>query len=117
MTFKRSPFTILLATCIATAGLFGCTTAPEPRTQIVESPPMRVDRIYHSMQGPYETIQFDYSDLDWITALTSELVDVDSDEVLGELLGLSQAEIATLRAEGVIGDESAAEDGDAEAAA
>lgn len=57
--------------------------APSPRVKVVETGPMPLDRIYRSMTGPYDTVLVDTSDLDWVTAIRTELIDEESGELMG----------------------------------
>ena len=56
---------------------------PAPRVQIVETEPLRIDRIYPSMTGPYDWVEVDVSELDWVTAFKSDVIDADSREAMG----------------------------------
>ncbi len=56
---------------------------PEPRTLVVETPPMHLDQIYHSMQGPYERVPLAAQDVDWITAIRSEVIDAETRARMG----------------------------------
>ena len=76
---------------LAAAGLVGqgCVGAleegaSEPRVAIHETKELPLDRLYASMAGPYDSIEFDYSGLDWVTAIRADPVDVDSGEILGD---------------------------------
>jgi hypothetical protein len=57
---------------------------PAPRTKVIEVGPLHIDRIYPSMFGPFARVDVDLSDLNWITAFRTEVVDVDSREPIGE---------------------------------
>lgn len=57
---------------------------PAPRTLVVETPPLHLDRIYHSMQGPYERVPIAASDVDWVTAIRSEVIDAGSGARTGD---------------------------------
>jgi hypothetical protein len=59
---------------------------PEPRFRVAETRPMRIDRIYGSMQGPYDQVPIDVAELDWVTALRTEVVDAENGETLGDEL-------------------------------
>ena len=60
------------------------TVAAPARTRITETGPLKIDRIFHSMQGPYDRIAVDVSDLDWVTSLRTEVVDASTGEKLGD---------------------------------
>ena len=44
---------------------------------------MRIDQIYPSMQGPFEILDVDFSQLDWVTSMRTEVVDAETNEVMG----------------------------------
>jgi hypothetical protein len=64
----------------------GPSDRPPLRTRTVETRPMRIDRIYGSMQGPYDQVFFEVDDLDWVAALRTEVVDAGSGDKLGDEL-------------------------------
>ena len=49
---------------------------PAPRIRVIETAPLALDRIYPSMTGPSARTLVDTSDLDWVTAFRSEVIDV-----------------------------------------
>ncbi len=57
---------------------------PPPRTLVVETPPLHVDRIYRSMQGPSDRVPVDADGLDWVTAIRSEVIDAGDGARLGD---------------------------------
>ncbi|HXV76850.1 MAG TPA: hypothetical protein VD788_11100 [Candidatus Polarisedimenticolaceae bacterium] len=61
----------------------GAATAAVARTKVFETEPLPIDRIYHSMQGPFDRIQVDHTDLDWVTAVHTEVIDADTGEPMG----------------------------------
>jgi hypothetical protein len=65
-----------------------------PRTRTVETLPMAIDRIYPSMTGPYELVEVDTSDMDWVTAIRTEVVDeADGASMGGEFFCHSQLQL------------------------
>lgn len=78
-----------IATLLCAMGLAGGCSAPAPsspapRIKIIETGPLRIDRIYTSMEGPYDRLPLDISDLDWVTAFRTEVVDADSGQPMGD---------------------------------
>ena len=73
---------VLLLT--ATAALAQEKPAATPRSMVLESNPMLIDRLYPSMTGPEDRISVDWSDLDWITAVRTEVIDEQSGKPMGE---------------------------------
>jgi len=76
---------------LAAAGLLaqGCDGALEegvagPRIAVHETKELPLDRLYASMAGPYDTIEFDYTGLDWVTGIRADPVDAETGEILGE---------------------------------
>ena len=59
-------------------------TGLAPRVKTVETAPLAIDRIYHSMAGPYEWVDMDLSDIGWVTAYRAEVIDAETDEKLGD---------------------------------
>lgn len=57
---------------------------PSPRIGYVETMPIHIDRIYPSMEGPHDRIAVNSSDIDWITAFKTEVVDTVTNEPMGE---------------------------------
>ena len=51
---------------------------------VVETPPLRIDRIYTSMAGPGERVEVKFSELDWVTAFRTEVVRADGGKPMGE---------------------------------
>jgi hypothetical protein len=58
--------------------------SPTPRIKTLETGGLLIDKIYTSMEGPYERFPFDVSDLDWVTAFRTEVVDAASGEPMGD---------------------------------
>jgi hypothetical protein len=53
-----------------------------PRVKVIETEPMHIDRIYHSMQGPYAWAEVDESDVGWVTGYKTEVVDARTGDKL-----------------------------------
>ena len=62
------------------------TAAPlgQPRVLVSDTAPLLIDRIYHSMTGPYQFVQLDAPDLDWVTAIKTEIIDDDTGEAMSD---------------------------------
>jgi hypothetical protein len=58
-------------------------TLPPPRLKVLETAPLHLDRIYTSMAGPFHRSEVDFSDLDWVTAYRSEVIDAESGDAMG----------------------------------
>ena len=70
--------------------------APVTRMKTVETAPMKIDRIYRSMTGPYELVDLDTSDMDWITAIRTEVVEEGQESSMGgEFFCHSQLQLTT----------------------
>jgi hypothetical protein len=69
--------------------------APIARTKTVETSPMKIDRLYPSMTGPYEVVAVDTSDMDWITAVRTEVVEEGGSLMGGEFFCHSQIQLTT----------------------
>ncbi len=80
---KRSILLVALPGLLAGAA---CTTAPTGsppvRTKVFDLGPMKIDRIFHSMDGPYTRERFDFSDMDWVTGFRSEVIDASTGQKL-----------------------------------
>lgn len=59
-------------------------TGEAPRVRVVETGPLRIDRLYPSMTGPSEWVDVDVSGIGWVTAYKTEVVEADSREKLGD---------------------------------
>ena len=67
---------------------------PPPRIGYIETEPIRIDQIYRSMEGPHDRIVVNTSDIDWITAFKTEVVDTVTNEPMGgEFLCHSQLQL------------------------
>jgi hypothetical protein len=78
-----------LAALAAIAFLFpacsgGGPAEPVPQSLVLETDPLRIDRIYTSMEGPYDRVPLDTSKLDWVTAYRTEVVDANSGGKIGD---------------------------------
>jgi hypothetical protein len=66
------------------------------RTMVIETGPMTIDRIYPSMTGPTARIDIDTSDMAWITAVSTEVVDgVDDSPMSQEFFCHSQLQLVS----------------------
>ena len=61
---------------------------PPPRIGYVETPPIHIDRIYSSMEGPSERIVVNTSEIDWIMAFKTEVIDTATNQPMGEELSI-----------------------------
>ncbi|MBI4161971.1 MAG: hypothetical protein HY509_05945 [Acidobacteria bacterium] len=77
---------VWLALAAMTMGLAGCARPGtlSVRTRVIDLGPMRIDRIYRSMQGPHDRVRFDWSDVEWLTGFRTEVLDVATSQPLGE---------------------------------
>ena len=75
--------TLLSGIILLATGCDRSTELPAPRTMILETKPMRIDQIYPSMQGPFEILDVDFSQLDWVTSIRTEVIDADANEMMG----------------------------------
>ena len=57
---------------------------PPPRIGYLETMPMLIDKIYPSMEGPHERIGVNTTEIDWITAFKTEVIDSATNEPMGE---------------------------------
>ncbi len=57
---------------------------PAPRVKVFETAALHLDRIYTSMVGPFERIPLATSDLDWVTALRTDVIDAATGEPMGD---------------------------------
>ncbi len=55
-----------------------------PRTKVLETGPMKIDRIYRSMTGPYELVDVDMSNIDWVTGIRTEVIEEQGESMGGE---------------------------------
>jgi len=58
--------------------------APKPRIAKLDTETLPIDRIYHSMQGPFDLIYLDPSELDWVTAVRTDVIDEASQKPMGD---------------------------------
>lgn len=54
------------------------------RSRTFDMGPMRIDRIFHSMDGPHERLTIDPSEMAWITGYSTHVVDADTGERMGD---------------------------------
>lgn len=71
---------LTVATLLACTG----TSGPKPHTKTLDTGPLLIDRIYHSMDGPHERLNLDTEGIDWITAYRTEVVDAGDGRRLGD---------------------------------
>lgn len=85
----RWQFTVAFAVC-GPALLVGCAgealapSIPAPHIRTFETTAMHIDRIYTSMVGPFERIPIVTSDMAWVTAFRTDVVDAETQEPLGD---------------------------------
>lgn len=78
---KRRAFHGLL---IAGFALAACDTAPPRRVLTIETGPLMIDRIYRSMDGPFERMAVNPTGLDWITAYRTKVLDSATGDRIGD---------------------------------
>lgn len=54
-----------------------------PRYTAYETQTLPIDRIYHSMQGPFDRVYLDASELDWVTAIRTDVIEQASQKRMG----------------------------------
>jgi hypothetical protein len=59
-------------------------SAGGPRTLVLETDPMQLDRIYTSMEGPYDRVPLETASLDWVTAFRTGVVEANSGGPVGD---------------------------------
>lgn len=62
----------------------GQPAAPAPRTTTFDTDTLAIDQIYHSMQGPFDRVYLDASELDWVTAIRTDVIDQASQQRMGD---------------------------------
>lgn len=66
------------------------------KTRTAETDPLAIDSILHSMEGPWQRVVLDPTDIGWITAFRTEVVDATTGQRLGdEFFCHSQLQLAT----------------------
>jgi len=86
---------LLAAAAVAMPGCSGSgISSPSPRVMTLDGGPLLIDRIYPSMEGPWERVVLDTSDLDWVTAYRAATVDDETGEPMAsEFLCHSQLQM------------------------
>lgn len=57
--------------------------APAPRVATIATDTLPIDQIYHSMQGPFDRVFVDPSELDWVTAARTEVIEQAGQKPMG----------------------------------
>lgn len=57
---------------------------PKPRIAKFGTETLPIDQIYHSMQGPFDRVYLDASELDWVTAARTDVVEQASQKRMGD---------------------------------
>lgn len=70
------------AACTGNAPPAPARRLPPVQTKVFELGPLKIDRIFHSMDGPSVRERFDINDIDWVTAFRSEVIDAATGEKL-----------------------------------
>ncbi len=87
---------LLLVIAVAPAGAARPGAPPAVMTRVVELGPLKIDGIYHSMEGVFQRVILDTADIGWITAFRTEVVDAATGAPLGdEYFCHSQIQLAT----------------------
>ena len=60
------------------------TSGPKLRIAQFGTETLPIDRIYHSMQGPFDRVYLDPSEFDWMTAVRTDVVEQASQKPLGD---------------------------------
>jgi hypothetical protein len=87
MTEQARALTLLA--CAVALVAAGCSGRPTlnlhtPHTAVIETGELAIDRIYRSMTGPADRTPVDFSDLDWVTAYRTSVIDAESGEPMGD---------------------------------
>jgi len=59
-------------------------SGPKPRIAKFGTETLPIDQIYHSMQGPFDRVYLDASELDWVTAARTDVVEQASQKRMGD---------------------------------
>jgi hypothetical protein len=62
----------------------GTAAVPPLRTRVIDIGPLRIDGIHRSMDGPWDRVRFDPSEVGWITRFKTEVLDGATDEPAGD---------------------------------
>jgi len=60
------------------------SAGPKPRIAKFGTETLPIDQIYHSMQGPFDRVYIDASELDWVTAARTDVVEQASQKRMGD---------------------------------
>lgn len=82
MSFPPARRTLLVA-CLALVACQQSDDGPTIRTAVIETRPLPIDQIYHSMTGPFHELPVDIEGLDWITRVHTEVIEDGSSADLG----------------------------------
>ncbi|MEM7137650.1 MAG: hypothetical protein AAF500_13795 [Myxococcota bacterium] len=58
--------------------------APTPRNAMIKTNTLPIDQIYHSMQGPFDRVYVDPTELDWVTAIRTDVIDESTEARMGD---------------------------------
>jgi hypothetical protein len=93
-TSGRASGTAALIAMLLSGSLTGCAGRAvvwaEPQTRVVETLPLRIDKLYPSMTGPSQRLDIDPTGMDWITAIRNEVIDSNGQPMGGEFFCHSQ---------------------------
>jgi len=75
-----------LAVLVAGAAVWAvpATTLPPIRSKVFDIGPLRLDKIYHSMEGPHDRARFDATDVEWVTGYRTAVLDAQTRAPLGD---------------------------------
>jgi hypothetical protein len=62
----------------------GPSAGPGVKTMVVDIGPLKIDKIYRSMDGPFDRVPFDPADVGWITRFSTEVIERSSGDPVGE---------------------------------
>ncbi|RZV49499.1 MAG: hypothetical protein EX268_18970 [Deltaproteobacteria bacterium] len=80
---ERDP-TAVKAAAPSTQATDAAPSGPKPRIVQFGTETLPIDRIYHSMQGPFDRVYLDASELDWVTAARTDVVEQASQKRMGD---------------------------------
>jgi hypothetical protein len=85
------PRILLLALALVPCACAPSDGPPQPRSVVIETKPLPIDRIYHSMTGPFHRLPVEVEGMDWITSVHTEVIDqADGQDLGGEFFCHSQ---------------------------
>ena len=72
---------VVVASCVR---LLPEANPKAPRSLVLETKPLKLDGLYPSMTGPRHMFRLDYSELDWVVGVRSDVIDAETEAPLGD---------------------------------